>query len=261
MKDILIITTIAFSLALGASAQEPAAEGGELGGRVQYALILPEEKTPETVKAEENNPFEAASDGKEDQGSTEEKQVSDIMMALPFQGISSGGAGDMMVMLGGMRLSAGVDVPPILPDQQVKLKVKSVSENLVELVWVEKKPTGLPPKLLVIPIDARPKVRYLMPNGGGSMGTLRPEASSPSAPPPARRTASASGPGGSSGSESSAGGSPALTAGQPSEERGAAKDAVPNAAKSAPPSTPPAANAPEASVLRMLFGGHAPAAK
>lgn len=228
--------------------EEAEGEGTE---RVQYALILPEEKTPEMVKPEENNPFEAATDGRvDDEGDTEENQVRDMLLRMPVGGAVTGTRG-IRVMLGGMRLETGMDVPSVIPDQQVLLKVKSITSSAIELVWVEKKPTGLPPKLLVIPMDGSPTVRYRMPASpdagaaeGGSMGTMRrPDVS---ALPPRAEDA------------------PTVARAQPAEEKAMssppAAPAAPSAAKK-PASAPPSSDAPSASVLRMLFGNHAPVAK
>ena len=219
------------------------AEGQEETGRVQYALIIPDEKTPELVKPEENNPFEAVLEGQVDnEGDTEENQVRDLMLRMSVGGAVSGPRG-MRVMLGGMRLETGMDVPPIIPDQQVVLRVKSISTSAIELVWVEKKPTGLPPKLLVIPMDGSPTVRYRMPAGmeggagGLNMGTLR------------RPDVSAFSNEVEESKQSVAKAQPVEKKTEPSPPPAAAK-----------PSTPPT-NVPEASVLRMLFGNHGPTAK
>jgi len=250
----LMLSTAVLAMASGVFAQAPAGESGDAQERVQYAIILPEEKTPELVKPEENNPFESVADGaQKDEGSSEENQVRDILLRLPAVGGASG-PGGMRVMLGGMRLVAGADVPNVLPDQQVVLRVKSITPSGIELVWVDKKPTGLPPKVLVIPMDGAPKVRYRLPNngspdtaqGGGGMGAVRREGLSVLAAQP--EPASAPTP------------AAAVAARLESEIQKAVP--VPMPPSAAPPATkPPPSNVPEASVLRMLFGNHAPPAK
>ncbi|TDU64335.1 hypothetical protein EI77_04223 [Prosthecobacter fusiformis] len=236
---------------LKATAQE---EGDD--ERVQYTLILPEEKTPELVKPEENNPFESVASGREeDDNSTEENQVRDLLLRMPVGGAASGLKG-MRVMLGGMRLEPGMDVPPVIPDQQVVLRVKSINASAIELVWVEKKPTGLPPKLLVIPMDGSPSVRYRMPNGatgseqggggGGDMGTLR------------RPDVSAFSPGRNFEEPSVARAEPVEE--QPRPAAAPLAPPPPAAPSSVKPPLPPA-NVPEASVMRMLFGNRPPEPK
>lgn len=229
----------------------------EDNGKVQYMLILPEEKTPEMVKPEEHNPFESASDGsKKDDSNSEENQVRDLLLRMRVGGAASGMHG-MRVMLGGMRLEQGMEVPPVIPDQQVKLRVKSITTAAIELVWVETKPTGLPPKVLVIPMDGSPTVRYRMPAGGQSaepvpsssngMGMLRrPDVSAfnPSPQPSAQPAQE-------------------VARGQPAAPQPAAESKQPQPPVPAPapkPSTPPSP-VPEASVLRMLFGNHPPEPK
>jgi hypothetical protein len=149
----------------------------EVAQRVQYKLILPEEKIAESVKAEENNPFEFSATRIEKDSDSEENRVRDILLSMSAVGGGLGPAG-MRVMLGGIRLEVGQQVPDVIPDQLVMLRVKAINDAFIELVWVEKKPTGMPPKLFVIPVDVSPSVRYLMPAGtgdkrGGVTGTLR----------------------------------------------------------------------------------------
>ena len=145
------------------SAQEEDVEGDEEVTRVQYALILPEEKMPETVNPDETNPFQSAEDQARSTGDsdTEENRVSEILLGLPVTGVSYTTHG-MRVLLGDMRLEIGAEVPKVVPDQVVSLKVKSITPTAVELTWVEDKLTGLAPRSLVIPINVAPTVRYLL---------------------------------------------------------------------------------------------------
>jgi hypothetical protein len=244
MKLIYLILISAF-LAVVATAQEQSLTDSddEAKERVQYTLFLPEEKTPELIKPEENNPFEAAGDQNEKEGDTEENRVRDMLLQMSAKGGANGPNG-MRVMLGSMRLEVGQEVPDILPDQQVKLKVKSISPTQIEMVWVEKKPTGLPPKPFVIDVDVSPHVRYKMPSpgaaDGGGIGTMRMEGISaftrtetvskplPSDSPPARDVVMEAKP----------------------------APPPPDTTRSSIKASPPA-NVPEASVLRMLFGNHA----
>ena len=252
MKNLLFITIILACTLTHVFAKDNFEEGEGASARVQYTLILPDEKTPELVKPEENNPFEAAADLEADkEGDTEENQVRDMLLRMPVGGGVSGSNG-MRVMLGGMRLEAGVEVPPILPDQQVTLRVKSITPSAIELIWIEKKPTGLPPKSLVIPIDSAPSVRYQMPAGmgsqngqgsGQSMGTMRKNGVSAFAPPPPVQEEPQR----------------AIARAEPVAETQPAP--APPSPKATAPASSPASDVPEASVLRMLFGNRPPAAK
>jgi hypothetical protein len=89
----LLSTLLFVGLSVAAMAQEQPAPGTEETSadgtpveRVQYALILPEEKNAEMVKAEENNPFEAVTNVSEDEGDTEENRVRDILLTMPAVG-------------------------------------------------------------------------------------------------------------------------------------------------------------------------------
>ena len=147
-------------------------------------------------------------------------------------------------------------VPNVLPDQQVKLQVKSITPTQIEMVWVEKKPTGLPPKPFVISVDVSPRVRYRMPagaagGGSGGIGTIRMEgmsAFSRHAAAEEKGTAAAA----------AAAEPPPLNAvavEDKAPEQARQKEKESNAQSASSPAQP--SNVPEASVLRMLFGNHA----
>lgn len=253
MKHLLLIpcATLLWGGLLRAQ-EEPAAGEGDPEQRVDYDLILPEEKTPEMVKPEENNPFESSNFDMEVKGDTEENTVRDILLRLPVNGTTT--VGDRMrVLLGSMRLEAGMLVPPMIPDQQVQLRVRDITPTAIELVWVEKRPSGLPEKPLVIQIDAKPRVRYQLPAAtnpdgtGGSMGSMTKDAMTafsqpferaPNGQTVAMKTPSAPATVPAAAVTNDGPGSPAAAPAEP------------------PPTTPPSA-APEASVLRMLFGNKA----
>jgi hypothetical protein len=245
MKNALIYI-IPSCLALTLSAQDSSLVSPEGDGkeRVQYVLVMPEEKTPELVRQEENSPFEARNDEEKQEGDTEENRVRDILVGLPAVGGGAGPQG-MRVMLGSMRLEAGQDVPNVLPDQQVKLKVKSVTPTAIELVWIEKKPSGLPPKPFVIPVDVSPRVRYRLPSGAGDsrssgIGTMSREGFSAFTP----RTQDPE--------------APAIAVkALPVDDQPVAQKAAPVSKEATQTPSPAPSNVHEASVLQMLFGKHA----
>ncbi len=154
-------------------AQEAAEGEGEADQRVQYQLVRPDEKTPETVKPEEHNPFESESEAQDRMtpGDTEENRVRDVLLRLKVAGTKRMSDGRMRVLLGNIILETGKPVPPVLPDQQVELKVKNITPEAIELAWQEKRATGLPPKLMIIPISTLPRVRYQMLGQVGEDGT------------------------------------------------------------------------------------------
>jgi hypothetical protein len=161
------------SLSFGAYAQD----AGNLDPRleVSYSLIFPDEKAPETVKPEEVNPFIAVTDLKEeDVSNSEENKIKELILAMKVVGASLRPQG-YRVQLGDMILSAGMVVPPFVPDQTVQLRVNSITEDQIEFVWMEKTKTGLPPRTLLMPIKMKPSVRYAMPGQSGrTAGTEAP---------------------------------------------------------------------------------------
>jgi hypothetical protein len=158
------------------SQEEPGAAEDAAALVVEYELIFPDEKAPETVKPEEVNPFVAVTDPekKTDEANSEENLVKDRLLSLKVVGASPRPNG-YRVQLGDMMLEPGVLVPYFFPDQTVQLRVNAITESDIEFVWLEKTRTGLPPRTLLVPIKIKPVVRYALPGGGGgteaAMGT------------------------------------------------------------------------------------------
>ena len=152
----------------GLFAQAIAEASDDDSEKIRYKLILPEEKTPEIIKPNEPNPFNKG-DGlaiKADDSNSEENRVKDTLLAMRASGIVRDSADGSVrrVMLGGIPLERGMAVPPVLPDQEVALRVNSISDTTIELFWVEKKKhAGLPPRPVIIPMNFEPQVRYILP--------------------------------------------------------------------------------------------------
>lgn len=166
MKKLFLLSSLlALCLTVRSQAQDEPAEEENKDGKVQYALIMPEEKAPELVKPNEASPFGGLLDDKsKDTASGEETKVGDMLRALPVVGKSSRNC----VLLGDIILRKGAFVPPIVPNQTVKLFVRDITPEQVDLVWVEKKPTGLNPRTLIIVTDVSPQVRQRLPGNRGS---------------------------------------------------------------------------------------------
>src|SRR5262249_57639 len=133
--------------------------------KMKYVLIMPEEKTSEPVKGTERNPFGKSSDDLKvsgAKGTTEENTIRARLEKLKIVGVAPGPKG-LRVMLGNMLLEPDELVPTVIPDQTIRLRVAKITEQSIELAWVEKKPTGMPAPTLVLPVDLRPYVRYKLP--------------------------------------------------------------------------------------------------
>lgn len=149
---------------LGVSFMTSLGQAQEQRSKVEYALIFPDEKAPELVKAEDENPFVAVviEETKPDTGGSEENLVKERLLALSVVGASPR-ADSYRVQLGDMILESGMVLPAFLPDQEVFLRVNTITDKEIEFVWLEKTKTGLPPRTLTMPIQIKPVVRYALP--------------------------------------------------------------------------------------------------
>lgn len=161
---VLIVAVVNLSSLTGYSQEATVADSGLA---VTYALIFPDEKAPEMVKPEEDNPFVAVTDIEEVVVSnSEENKIKELILAMKVVGASLRPQG-YRVQLGDMILETGMVVPPFMPDQTVQLRVNSITEDQIEFVWMEAQKTGLPPRTLLMPIRMKPSVRYAMPGQSG----------------------------------------------------------------------------------------------
>lgn len=132
---------------------------------IKYALILPDDKTAETVKTGERNPFgknENELNLNSNKGTSQENMIREHLSMLKVSGFSPDGPNGIRVMLGDMALEEGQTVPTIIPDQTLNLKVSKITRQTITLVWIEKKNSTLPPRLLTLPVDLEPTVRYVL---------------------------------------------------------------------------------------------------
>lgn len=279
-----LILTLVVGLTCVPALRAQDADTEDAESRVQYQLILPEEKTPETVKPEEHNPFESESESQSRlaPGDTEENRVRDRLLKLPVVGTKRMENGGMRVLLGDLILETGKPVPAVLPGQLVELHVKNITAQYIELAWQEKRASGLPPKLMIIPIDIGPKINYQMPGQviedgkepGGVNATLNPvlrslaaEAQTQQEPPRAGKV--------SDPTFDLLMDAPSPERALPLPETRTAAAPPPDAPPASQPPAPAASHAPEKqadtpaapppsspaveSVVRMLFGNPAPA--
>ncbi len=137
---------------------------GDKNTAIKYALILPDDKTAEAVKAGERNPFgknENELNQNANKGTTQENMIREHLSKLSVSGYSPGPNG-IRVMLADIALEEGQTVPVIIPDQTLNLKVQKITRQAITLVWVEKKNSTLPPRLLTLPVNLDPSVRYVL---------------------------------------------------------------------------------------------------
>jgi hypothetical protein len=197
-KKILLTALLVSGIRLPLPAQE-GATANKIGDKVEYALIMPEEKTPELVKLTEPNPFEAPGSEKlVEETNSEQNRIKDILGSLPCVGLSTTAQGQIIAYMGDIKLVEKSLVPYVLPDQTIDLRVDSITPEEVTLVWIEKKPTGLPPQKLILQTNITPSVNFRMPGasraatGSGTpmMGRQRKRVTFDPGAPPRAMTAS-----------------------------------------------------------------------
>jgi hypothetical protein len=149
--------TVAFLVLATARAQE--ADPASVG-------VLPEQRQPVSVPAQERNPF-SKQESKiiaatpEDDKESEENRIRRALTKLAVVGRTRDVAGSWKVMLGGLILEKGKNVPPVLPAQTEVLRVVEINDRSVELVWLDK--SGEPDaRRLAIPIDLAPHVHTVL---------------------------------------------------------------------------------------------------
>ena len=134
------------------------------GPAAKPVLILPGDKSSEKVKDDERNPFgksESEMAGKGDKGSNEENKIQEQLAHLHASGVAPGENG-LRLLLGDMILKEGDIMPPVLKEQTLALRVGQITRQAVQLIWVEKKYVpGMPQRVVTLPIDLRPSIRYV----------------------------------------------------------------------------------------------------
>ncbi len=127
--------------------------------------ILPEQKTPTLISESERNPFGTRTK-KEDVAvydkESEESQIRRIFTQLQVNGMSEARNGFQRVLLGDMILEKGKKVPPLIDRQSETLIVSDITDEQVELSWVDEATMRLDGRKLLIPIALDPTVEFVL---------------------------------------------------------------------------------------------------
>jgi hypothetical protein len=124
--------------------------------------LLPQDKKPVVVSDSEPNPF-----GKRTQQApsevvlvveSEETRLRGAIQSLPLGGMTRG-YGVTKVLLGSHMVAAGQILPDLISGQTERLKVVSVSDDEVELGFMEENGT-IGDRKILLAIDLVPVVRY-----------------------------------------------------------------------------------------------------
>lgn len=122
---------------------------------------LPDDKGYTPLREGEKNPYERPVVKEEkaiEQAETEETKLRSMLGAMPVAGVRDNGY-QIRVLLGSMMLTEGDELPPLLPQQQEKLKVGEILPDQIELVFVERE-EEVEPRRIEIPVRLDPKVTY-----------------------------------------------------------------------------------------------------
>lgn len=123
--------------------------------------LLPEERQTLEVAPTEKNPFGVKVDrvGKLPRAAdNEEARIRLVMERLPVGGVVEG-SGGRKVMLGPLILEEGQAVQQVVPNQREMLRVLSISEERIEIGFVESSGNATVRKI-TIPINLTPEVKF-----------------------------------------------------------------------------------------------------
>lgn len=141
------LALILFFFALNASA-------GPIG-------LLPEERVAIEVAPTEKNPFgiKVAKDNKLPKNTdNEEARIRLIFERMPVGGVVDSDSGKK-VMMGYLVLEEGRPIPPVISNQDEKLKVLSIDKKRIEIGFVEPD-GGTGVRKIIVPLDVSPQVQY-----------------------------------------------------------------------------------------------------
>lgn len=127
--------------------------------------VLPEMKVPTLISESERNPFANRTDktavavyDKE----SEESQIRRIFAKLQVNGVSQAPNGFQRVLLGDMILEKGQKVPQLISAQSETLIVSDITNDQVEVSWVDEASSRLDGRKLLIPISLDPSVEFVL---------------------------------------------------------------------------------------------------
>ena len=152
------------ALSLAATASSLPAQQTEEKARIQYVLILPDEKIPEQVKPTEHCPFTKQLEiVKGNNADSEHNLIMNTLLTLKASGISTGADG-ITVMLGGLQLRTGMLVPNVIPNQTVKVRVNSITAQAIDFRWDDEKMVkrGLTAATFSTKLDLSPSITVML---------------------------------------------------------------------------------------------------
>lgn len=129
--------------------------------------ILPSSKRGSRIDVAERNPYAARTVEKTrgEDATSEASQIIRILEGLRIRGLSRDRNGNIRTVLyGDLRLTQGTMLPQLLPNQNDELIVSSVTNEEIELAWLnEAGNREADGRKLLIAIELEPKVQIVLP--------------------------------------------------------------------------------------------------
>ena len=128
------------------------------------------------IGASERNPFSEREDTKPQivvQTESEEMKLKKIIGNLEVKGGQISRPGGPRILLGDLILEQGTLLPQLIPDQTEQLAVREISEEKIELAFLESLDYMGQPRVIEILIDMRSRVDHVLQGGdGGSVVSI-----------------------------------------------------------------------------------------
>jgi hypothetical protein len=136
--------------------------------KLDRSALQPENRQPVNVTEDERNPFGmvALLPGESRpvqvlKAESEETKLRRVLSNMRISGLA-GSPGSYGVLIGPIPAREGEELPRIFADQAERLRVDSITEREVKLVFVESD-KSMVPRTIGLTVDLRPKVTALMP--------------------------------------------------------------------------------------------------
>jgi hypothetical protein len=128
--------------------------------------LMPSRRQPVIVAPDESNPFSQkvapSAQMVFQEVETEETRIRNIINDMPFAGLAEGEE-SRRALIGSLALSEGDEVPPILPVQAERLVVLRVTDEEIELGFLERN-GKVGARTFTRRFSLAPQVRYLLPS-------------------------------------------------------------------------------------------------
>ncbi len=152
-----------------ATSTDPQKPGGGIA-RNRVISIMPENKRPLLLKNDERNPFARRNPDvdlitEETEQETEADFIRDVLNSLPITGRSHGPRGPR-ILAGEIIFERGRMVDHVIEGQTENLIVENITDNTIELAWIDMETGKLSGKRLTLSYDLAPKVRYQLKGPG-----------------------------------------------------------------------------------------------